>query len=105
MAPGAPKPSKLLLQHPVELPPGVTSLPPVSRSIGLPREAPPPTSPPPACGATACAKLPAGEAGGRGGIGGRLGLRTAESSKKLLTVSSVREKKRVKDSTQGLSTQ
>ena len=27
MAPGAPKPSKLLLQHPVELPPGVTSLP------------------------------------------------------------------------------
>ena len=64
MAPGAPKPSKLLLQHPVELPPGVTSLPPVSRSIGLPREAPPPTSPPPACGATACAT-----AGGRGGWG------------------------------------
>ena len=66
MAPGAPKPSKLLLQHPVEFPLGVTSLP-LSRGrsdclgrrlrlLRLPRPAAPPLAP-----------LPS--AGGRGGWG------------------------------------
>ena len=55
MAPGAPKPSKLLLQHPVEFPLGVTSLP-LSRGrsdclgrrlrlLRLPRPAAPPLAP------------------------------------------------------------
>ena len=104
MAPGAPKPSKLLLQHPVELPPGVTSLPPVSRSIGLPREAPPPTSPPPACGATACATAAAGEAGGGRD---RRPARAPHGGIQQETVNCLKcaRKKRIKDSTQGLSTQ